>query len=424
MKVETLDNGLTAIAMSVPGTEYLTLHVDVGFGTYQESQLVGYDVRDIGGSNHFIEHLIFGKNKKLSSKEISELDRLCEEVNAEEGVINTDYWADLFQPKHLDHVLETLANCLFGAQLRREEVEVERDTIASEIWISHDNVADMDENSSLKDRATELRFKHHPLRLSVLGTESSVRSISRKDLFDLYKSHYVPNNTIMCLAGAIDEGDAIEAIGKRFGRYKARVLPELAPVHAEPKMRGPIESFQPRDLAQNYMLMLFRTTRQTHRDRYTIKVIDDILDGGTYGRLFRAIRSEHGLSYSPQVNQGYTHDEGYLRINSQAPPGMKWVNKVRDIVLGEMRKLATKPVTAGELRKAKDTISLSHNRDLTEDMETVTGDLCAMHRIGKLNEFVRYPDMINRVTAADVQRVTRKYLHDKPYVLVAAGPKN
>ncbi len=424
MKKVTLNNGLTVIARSFP-SEYASLHVDVGFGTYHEAQAVlDYDNGVLTGANHFIEHLVFGDTRRYSSEEIAKLDASCGEANAEEGVINTDYWVGVFSPENLDHILSIMTSILFGAMFKSEDVERERDIILSEIRVAHDNITETDKNNFLIDFFTRTMYEKHPFRLPVIGTEETIRSLERKVLFDLYQKYYVPNNMIIAIVGGIDEEGTIEAVRKHFGHYPRGEIPQLKSVD-EPEKKEPIEvPFESRDVEQNYLILGVRTIHQAHKGDYILTVIDDILGGGSYSRLFREIRKKEGLAYSPETKHNSVHDEGYFRVYSQAPPTDHGVNDVKGIILENLHKLAIEPVTKEELELSKGALIEGYERMLV-DIDDLAGDLCWYERLGiGVENYKDYPTKIKVVTAADIQKFAQEHLSTKGYVLVGVKPKN
>ena len=47
-------------------------------------------------------------------------------------------------------------------------------------------------------------FKNHPYRWPVIGWMSDLNEITRDDLWEFYRTHYVPNNALIVIAGNID----------------------------------------------------------------------------------------------------------------------------------------------------------------------------------------------------------------------------
>ena len=88
-----------------------------------------------------------------------------------------------------------------------------------------------------------------------------------------------------------------------------------------------------------------------HPDRYVLQVLSTVLGGGMSSRLFTEVRERRGLAYYVYgLNHSYT-DAGSLY--AQAGVDINRIDDAVSTVAGELRKIATEPVPADELEKAK-----------------------------------------------------------------------
>src|SRR4029079_6390347 len=65
-------------------------------------------------------------------------------------------------------------------------------------------------------------WRDQPLGAPILGTEKSIRAISRRDLRDFARARYCTGRLIVAVAGRVDARDAVERIARAFGRSRAR----------------------------------------------------------------------------------------------------------------------------------------------------------------------------------------------------------
>jgi predicted Zn-dependent peptidase len=137
-------------------------------------------------------------------------------------------------------------------------------------------------------------------------------------------------------------------------------------------------------------------------------VLFEVLGGGAHSRLFRHLREDKGYTYgmgaraAAQRMGGVSYLGGSVRADATG-------QAIRDL-LAEVASLRDVPVPEGELDDARDGIV----RSLPGDFATAAGIA------GRLAEQVvyglpddwwsRYPAAVRSVTAADVQRVARRYL--------------
>src|SRR5207244_6658620 len=77
-----------------------------------------------------------------------------------------------------------------------------------------------------------------------------------------------------------------------------------------------------------------------------------ILGGGTSSRLWQSIREERGLAYSIGAGGNTFSDIGMFAVYAGASPAH--IDEVLDLSLKEIRNAVREPVTADELRLAKE----------------------------------------------------------------------
>ncbi len=157
-----------------------------------------------------------------------------------------------------------------------------------------------------------------------------------------------------------------------------------------------------------------------HPDRYALQMLATVLGGGMSSRLFTEVRERRGLAYYVYgVNHSYT-DAGSLY--SQAGVDITRIDEALTTIATELKGMATAPVPADELEKAR---SFSKGRFVLQ-LENPQG----LISFGLRKEVLegRAPDPeevlagISAVTAEDVQRVALDLLADDKLRLAVIGP--
>jgi predicted Zn-dependent peptidase len=156
-------------------------------------------------------------------------------------------------------------------------------------------------------------------------------------------------------------------------------------------------------------------------DLYALRVMDFILGaGGFNSRLMRRVRSDEGLAYS--VWSGF--DIG-RRFPGPFTAGTETRSATTGRTIGLMREIMTgmtrREVTAQELTLAKESIVNAFVFGFT-DAERVVAQRARIEFFGYPAGYLEgYRDRIAAVTAADVLRVARTYLHPERMVTVVVG---
>src|SRR6185312_12759205 len=164
----TLPGGLRVVTEHVPGVRSASVGMWVGVGSRDEQP-------SVAGAAHYLEHLLFKSTSRRTAAGIAEeIDAVGGELNAFTAKEHTCYYA---------HVLDTdlalgvdlLADVVTDAQLAHTDVELERSVVLEEIAIRDDDPEDL-----LGELFDEALFGTHPLGRPIVGSEESVRQLSRE----------------------------------------------------------------------------------------------------------------------------------------------------------------------------------------------------------------------------------------------------
>jgi predicted Zn-dependent peptidase len=137
-------------------------------------------------------------------------------------------------------------------------------------------------------------------------------------------------------------------------------------------------------------------------------------------RLFLEVREKRGLAYSVHAWADKYPDTGYFVV--QAGVEHAKLEKTIETILAEFKKIKRTKVSAGELKKAKSyikgtlTLSLETSDEIAQNATT---SLLTLGKIRKLEEIIKG---IDRVSAADVQRVAQEILQSSKLNLAIIGP--
>ena len=74
--------------------------------------------------------------------------------------------------------------------------------------------------------ATVLYGSQHPYGYSDLGTEASVKAMTREDMVAFWQSHFAPDNAALIVAGSITAEELKALAEKQFGGWQGRRLPQ------------------------------------------------------------------------------------------------------------------------------------------------------------------------------------------------------
>jgi predicted Zn-dependent peptidase len=333
-----LDNGLRVITSTMPHSRSVCLAFLVGSGSCYESQ-------EEAGISHFVEHLYFkGTQRRPTAKEVSQ------DIEGIGGIINggtdkelTVFWCKVAS-SHFLTALDVLADLLLNSRFDNKDIEQERQVIIEEINMNLD--IPQHRVNMLMD---ELLWPGQPLGREVAGSKESVASMTREQILNYVARRYVPNNTVVSIAGDIQHEKAVAQVESLLhGWAAAEFSTGYMTVDKQTTARLHIE---PKDIEQVHLCLGVHGFSYSHPQRFTLDLLNTVLGGGMSSRLFIEIREKLGLAYDIHSSADHFLDSGSLTIYAGVDP--KNVEIAVAAILEEMVKLR-QGVSRDELVRAKE----------------------------------------------------------------------
>jgi zinc protease len=249
----------------------------------------------------------------------------------------------------------------------------------------------------------------------------SVVSITRDDLLAYTRAYWRPDLTTIAVVGDVTPQQVRDALEHAFGSWKASGATPSVRAEAYPAPRGG-HDYVETEASQVYIRLGQAAISRANPDYGAFLVLNQILGaGGAFeSRLWQEMRQKRGLVYgvSSELNAG--PDRGDFRIELNTSP--ERVAEAVAFVRSELKKLQTQPVTANELAVAK--LRLVSDALLSEG--STEGQVEQLLDIGAnrlpLDYYRTLNDRFAGITAADVQRVAKKYLAPNELIQIYAGP--
>jgi zinc protease len=234
----------------------------------------------ITGISHWVEHMQFKGTKMFPA---GVMDKAISREGGYWNAFTYLDWTTFFETLPADKIdlaLRLESNRMAETQFDPQEVESERTVIISERQ-GHEN----EPLFRLGEAIQKTAFSHHPYHHEVIGENEDLRSITRDDLYRHYRSHYVPNNAIVAVAGDFDTTAMLARLEELYGSLPAgpqvnyRPAPE-APLGGERRLEvtGPGHT--------TYLQLAYRAPAAAHPDFFAFSVLDSLLTGATGLNMF------------------------------------------------------------------------------------------------------------------------------------------
>ena len=323
--------------------------------------------------------------------------------------INYDYSALTFGSTraNFDRSWEIFTDVALRPAFTPEDVERVRNRIVLSLRDDADTP-----DSYVQVLQARVAYAGHPYLNDPNGTAETVSRLTAEDLRRYHKQMMETSRLLLVIVGDLDPQLLRQRIAGSFGKlprgdYRPKPLPELS-------FDGSTVAVTERDLPTNYVQGVFAAPGLASPDVYPMRVVTSILET----RLFVEIRAKRNLSYAPDAflwSQGA--NLGGVSVSSTD------ANQSVRIMLDEMARLQQERISPDEL---KGTVQHYLTRYYLgqETNAAQAGELAQAELLGGgwRNSAV-FMEKIRAVTAADVQRVAQKYLHNIRFV-VLGNPKS
>lgn len=400
----TLPNGVRIVAEEIPWVRSVAVGIWVHVGSRDETE-------QVNGISHFIEHMLFKGTKHRTAKQLAEaLDAVGGQLNAFTSKEYTCFYAKVLDD-HGDLAIDVLSDMFFNSLFAEQDINKEKNVVLEEIKMYEDTPDDL-----VHDLFTSTLLCGHPLGRPIIGTKEVIKAVDRNDLLDYYNHHYVPEQTVVAIAGSIKGQSLINSLKEIFGSWKG-AKPPRPMVHPVKNARAVVKT---KDIEQVHLCLGTLGLPLDHKDTYGLHCLNSILGGGISSRLFQTIREERGLAYSVYSYSSSYQDSGLFAVYG----GLSQDNleEFLSLVYGEIANLAQRGVTAEELTRSKEQLK----GNLFLGLESVSS---RMSRLGKselcLNRIMtpeEIAERINEVSLSEVKRLAGELLESHSFTVSAIGP--
>lgn len=405
-KHRVLPNGLEVYTVQDRATPTVSIQVWYRVGSK-------HDPEGRSGFAHLFEHIMFKSTKNMPSEM---MDRLTEDVggfnNATTFDDSTAYY-EVVPSNYLQTLLWAEAERLGSLTVDDTNFKSERDVVKEEFRFR----VLAPPYGRLFYAMEKHSFAKHPYRRPGIGSIEELDAATIDDVRAFHRTFYRPDNAILIVVGDFEQQQVDGWIDQYFTPIAKpdSAVPKVTieePVRTEEKR---VEEYAP-NVALPAVALTWLTPSESHADAIPLFVAATILSEGESSRLQeKLVRGE--ISQEVFANADLREDLGLFGIvsimGSDHEPA-----EAEKLIRAELTALAEKGVPSAELEKAKNLIVTSALRD----RETSNGKGFAL---GEVLILQHDPSIVNTglgkvqaTTAADIQRVVKKYLIDGKAVVI------
>jgi zinc protease len=407
----TLDNGLRVILREVP--ERPLVGVWMWYRVGGRNELPGTT-----GVSHWVEHMLFKGGKRFGKGEITK------EISRRGGALNAFTWIDCtayfetLPASEIDLALAIESDRIYDTRIDPEEAEAERTVVISEREGS-ENYPEF----WLREEVQAAAWREHPYRLGVIGPKSDLRAMTREDLYRHYKRYYMTNNATLVMVGDFSAPSVLEKIHAEFDKHPAGVDPAPLQIEEQPQT-GERRVTVHRPGPTQYIMLAYHAPEASHADAAPLVALSSLLGGasspiawggarglGRSSRLYRAL-IDGEIASSVSCSYELTLDPYLFALDATLRSGVD-AARAEAAIVAEIERIQREGVPEDELLRTRRQL----HAQVVYSLEGVTNQGFAL---GFMDLVARdaaawqaFPEALQKVTAADVQRVALRYLVDR-----------
>jgi zinc protease len=354
-----------------------------------------------------------GTTSKTSEQLSQDLDRLAASVTV--GASITSPFASVVGSglsDNVDTVLAILSDVLLHPSFPEAEIARYKTRTRAHLKAQRSQPGFL-----AQERLSRAVFGDHPAS-RISATPASIDALTRDALVAFHDAHYVPDHAVMAISGDITLEQAKAKVSAALGAWKKSE--QAAPRTVDPAaLAGPSVSLIARPSSvQTTIVVGTQAIERTDPDYDALTVANRVL-GGPSQRLFEHLREQKGYTYGAGSGFNATRYRGQWIASTDVRTEV--TDPALTDLLADIALMRDTPVPADELANNKRAIVASFARSLENPTAVLNNYIDSYIYKLPANYWDTYPDRIDKVAAADVQRVAQKYWAADRLQIVAVG---
>ena len=408
--VRLLSNGLRVVAIERRSLPLLTLRLVIQAGA-------AADPKDLPGLASLTAAVLPEGTTRRDAH------ALATEVDSAGGMLDTATDWDksvivLSVPSHhAELAFDLLADIVIHPAFAAAEVERQRQQTLSALEVVRADPAYVADNVF-----RQVIFSGTPYGHPSDGFPEAVRRMTPEDLRLFHAAHYRPGTAILAVVGDISAEEAFKRAEKFFGRWEGKSDTGLRDTQVRPPRpfrRRQVLVVDKPDAVQTEIRIGNLGVRRGNSDYEALSLANQILGGPAANHLFRALRTQRGLTYGASSELVAHREMGVwmAKTSTRTPETVKTVQ----LALDQMTLLRDHSLKEDEFESARSYL-IGHRAVEFETPEARAGEFADLLLQGlPLEYWNEFPEKVRAINTDEVWRATRRYLDPEANVIVLVG---
>ncbi len=398
----TTDNGIKVFVVESHKVPKVTVSLILKKDPIMEGDKVGY----VGMSGTMMRR---GTQTKTKAELDKAIDFLGGSVHTSSGGASASSLS-----KNFDKIFALFADVILNPAFRDSELVKVKTRTLSSLEAAKENPG-----SIMSNVVRVVNYgKSHPY--GEIETPETVKNISVNDLKSYYNTFWKPNIAYMAFVGDISVAHARELVDQYLGQWKEGQVPDEK--YAQPQKPGQTTVYianRPSAVQTNIDITAPIELKPGASDYFAIRLMDQVLGGGSSGWLFQDLREKYGFTYGAYSSVSSDPLVGSFAASAAVRTAV--TDSALQRFMFQLNRIRNDEVSIAKLDSAKNIIS-GHFALSLERPSRIAQFALSIARYDMPKDYYKnYLKSIDSVTVAEIQQVAREYITPEHANIVLVG---
>ncbi|GAA4799519.1 hypothetical protein GCM10023231_30380 [Olivibacter ginsenosidimutans] len=363
------------------------------------------------GLTSFVGDMLMGGTQRRTKDELDEaIDRIGGSITFGSASASASSLT-----KYQDKLLTLFSDILLHPSFPQTELDKLKKQAISGL------ASEKDDPEAISDKVANvvLYGKDHPY--GEFATEKTVANVQLTDVKTYYDTYFKPNIGYLAIVGDITKKEAEKLTNQYFGSWTKGDVKKIEwPVPAAPEKTNVVLVNRPTSVQSIVKVTYPLALKYNDPDALAAQVLNNILGGGSTGRLFLNLRERKGYTYGAYST--ISPDKIVGNFDANASVRTEVTDSAIYQFLQELKRLDQNTITEEELASAKAVMSGRFGRSLEQPATIARFAINTELQELPQDYYKNYLKHLNEVSVAQLNSLAPKYSKpDNAYIVVVGN---
>jgi zinc protease len=374
---------------------------------------------DRTGFAHFFEHLLFEGSKNIKRGEFMKIVTKNGGENNANTTQDRTFYYEVFPSNQLETGLWLESERMLHPVINEIGVKTQNEVVKEEKRMRVDNSPYGNFLATVMKRL----FTKHPYNWVPIGSMEHLDASTLDEFIAFNKKYYVPNNSVLVIAGDIDIDQTKKKVQAYFGEIPAGAPFKRTRINEAPITQQIIDTTYDNNIQIPAIMTAYRTPGMTSRESMMLEMAANVLSNGASSRMYKKMVDDKKNALTVGCFNYALEDYGAY-ITFALPSGEQKLNDLLKDMDEELEKLQKELISEEEFTKIMNQFENNYvgkNDKMLGIAENLANGYTFHNKnTNKVNEEL---DEVRKITREDIRNVVKKYLNPNQRVVVYYLPK-